>query len=253
MKPSRTIPSSARRCAGFRLATAPARNGAGAFTLLEVLLAVGIFAIILLAINTVFYSALKLRQRTNEALSESLPIHQALTIMRRDLRGAMQPVGVLASSFKDGLVGIGTVQSSGLEFFTTTGTLNDYEPWGDVQKVTYQLTESLDRSRARGKDLIRSVTRNLLNTGIEEPVEQRLAGNVETMEFWCYNGTDWRNTWDSANGDTNLPVAVKVLLYMAADYSADIRNRQPLELLVPLTTQARTNQTSSSSSGGGGQ
>jgi general secretion pathway protein J len=231
---------------GFRISDFPRR----AFTLLEVLLAVSIFAIVLVAINTVFYSALRLRQRTAETLSESLPVQQALAILRRDLRGTLPPVGVLASSFKDGLVGSGTVQSSGLEFFTTTGILTDDAPWGDVQKVTYQLTDSLDRSRARGKDLVRSVTRNLLTTALEEPEEQRLAGNVESLEFWCFNGTDWRNTWDTTMGDTNLPVAVKVRLLLATDNPGDILNRQPLEMLVPLTIQARTNQVAST---GGGQ
>jgi len=221
-----------------------------AFTLIEVLLAVAIFAIVLVAINTVFYSALRLRQRTAAALGESLPVQQALAILRRDLRGALPPVGVLASSFRNGLVGSGTVQSSGLEFFTTTGTLTDTAPWSEVQKVTYQLTDSLDRSRSRGKDLVRSVTRNLLTTAPEELDEQRLAGNVESLEFWCFNGTDWRNAWDTTLGDTNLPVAVKVRLLLATDNPGDIRNRQPLEMLVPLTIQARTNQVASS---GGGQ
>ncbi len=243
---------------GFRISDFPCLSRASglrsrrgrAFTLIEVLLAVSIFAIVLVAINTVFYSALRLRQRTAETLSESLPVQQVLAIMRRDLRGTLPPVGILASSFKDGLVGSGTVQSSGLEFFTTTGVLTDDAPWGDVQKVTYQLTDSLDRSRARGKDLIRSVTRNLLTTALEEPEGQRLAGNVESLEFWCFNGTDWRNTWDTTMGDTNLPVAVKVRLLLATDNPGDILNRRPLEMLVPFTIQARTNQVVST---GGGQ
>ena len=237
---------------GFRasdLASAPpvpTRTGnQRAFTFIEVLLATAIFAIVLISINTVFYSALRLRQRTAATLSESLPVQQALAIMRRDLRGTLPPVGILASSFKDGLVGSGTVQSSGLEFFTTTGTITDDAPWGAVQKVTYQLTEARDRNRARGKDLVRSVTRNLLTTALEEVEEQRLAGNIESLEFWCYNGNDWRTDWDTTVNDTNLPVAVKVRMFLASDNSSSILSRQPLELLVPLTIQARTNQTAS--------
>jgi type II secretion system protein J len=227
------------------------RAAARGFTLLELVIAVGIFAIVLIAINTVFFSALRLRQRTTAVLDEALPVTQALALLRRDLRGALPPVGVLASAFKDGLVGSGTVQSSGLEFFTTTGRLSEDAPWGEVQRVTYQLIDPLDRSHSRGKDLLRSVNRNLLATGPEELEEQRLAGNIERLEFLCFNGTDWRSTWDTTLGDTNLPTAVKVRLLLAEENADNNnRNRQPLELLVPLTIQTLTNQVASTSGGG---
>jgi prepilin-type N-terminal cleavage/methylation domain len=61
------------------------------FTLLEVLLAVAIFAIVLLAMNTVFFSALRLERATNRTLDERWPLNQALAVLRRDLQGAVQP------------------------------------------------------------------------------------------------------------------------------------------------------------------
>ena len=53
------------------------RKDARAFTLIEVLLAVGIFAIVLFAINTVFFSALKLERATNRAVDARAPLNQA--------------------------------------------------------------------------------------------------------------------------------------------------------------------------------
>ena len=47
-----------------------------AFTLLELLIAVVAFAIVLAAINGVFYSALKLRNRSAASLEKSLPLTQ---------------------------------------------------------------------------------------------------------------------------------------------------------------------------------
>ena len=61
------------------------RNSLGAFTLLEILIAVAAFAIVLAAINTVFYSALRLRNSTTAAIERALPMEHALGIIKRDL------------------------------------------------------------------------------------------------------------------------------------------------------------------------
>ena len=215
----------------------------GAFTLIEILLAVAIFAIVLIAINTVFFSALRLQKRSTAALDGAQPLNQALAILRKDLRGALPPVGTLASSFTAGLVGGGTVQSLGLEFYTTTGTIRPDAPWGDVQKVTYHLAEPLNRTNARSRDLIRGITRNLTATVAEQPEEIRLAGNIESLEFKCFNGSEWRDTWDTTTAETNLPSAVLVRLLPASDSVVGVGNRKPMELLVPLTVQSSTNST----------
>ncbi len=217
---------------------------ARAFTLIEVLLAVSVFAIVLIAINTVFYSALRLRATTARVLDQSAPLQQTLIVLRRDLHGAVPPGGVLAGDFKSGLVSstITMAQYNGIEFYTTTGTLTDGAPWGDLQRVSYQLKEPANRTTARGKDLIRSVTRNLLATMTQESDDRWLMGDVESLDFDCFTGTDWRNSWDTSLGDTNLPTAVRVRIQLAADRPAT-QNQQPLEMIVPLVSQSRTNQT----------
>ena len=55
----------------------PAR---GAFTLLEILIATVCFAIVLAAINGVFYSGIRLRNRSAAALEKSQPLTQALAL-----------------------------------------------------------------------------------------------------------------------------------------------------------------------------
>ncbi len=256
----------------------PTRRGARGFTLIEVLLAVTIFAIVLTAINTVFYSALRLRDRTAATLDESVPLNQALAILRRDLQGTMPPGGILAVSFKGGMVssGFSTTQGSGiglaqggtglaqsggtglgqgtglamgqaigLEFYTCTGILENEMPWGDVQRVSYQLRDPADRTHANGKEMIRSVSRNLLATTAEAPVEQYLMGNIENWELACFDGMEWRESWDTTLGDTNLPQAVKVRIQLAGNFGENRRDRQPLEMVIPLVSQSRTNQTES--------
>src|SRR6476620_2299644 len=62
-----------------------------AFTLLEILIAVSIFAIVLAAINAVFYAAVRLRNHTVAMIDKSVPIELALATIRRDLLSIVPP------------------------------------------------------------------------------------------------------------------------------------------------------------------
>ena len=220
------------------------RHGARAFTLIELLLAVMIFGIVLLAINTVFYSAMRLQRSTANLVESTHEVNQTLSFLRRDLRGLLPPGGTLAASFKIGTVGTGQgiVQVPGMEFYASTGIISDEVPWGDIQKITYYLRPALDRNRALGKDLMRSVTRNLMPTAaVDQPLEQRLLGDVERFEVTGYSGNGWRDAWDTSLTDTNLPTALRVRIYQASLNPVSIRDRRPLELLVPVLTQIWNN------------
>src|SRR2546421_7582209 len=96
-----------------------------AFTLIEVLLALSVSAIVLAAIGGVFYSALRLRERTTAMLDESAPLYHAFALLRRDLQGAVPPGGTLSGDFKTGTVDTGMAEGTGLQFCTSTGVLKD--------------------------------------------------------------------------------------------------------------------------------
>jgi len=223
-------------------ANPPSRRGRHGFTLMELVLALGVSAIVLAAVSGVFFSAVRLRDRAAQAVDEELPVQRALSTLQRDLQDAMPPStnGVLSGDFKVGSVSsLGENQPVAIELYTTTGALHENVPWGDVQRVTYEL-----RATATGQDLIRSVTRNLLATITPAPEDQWLLGNVASVDFDCYDGTQWRNTWDTTMSDTNLPVAVRVRIQMAGGTP----NQPPIVLVVPLDTQTSTNQLQSTTS-----
>ena len=220
-----------------------------AFTLIEMLLAVAICAIVLVAINGVFATAVRLRDRTSEVIEEALPVNRALDTMNRDLQGVVGPGGVFAGDFKCGAPALGATMgltgeagSGGLDFFTSTGAISDKTPWGDIQEVFYELKTPADRNQA-GMDLVRCVNRNLLATTIQTPETKRLMGNVQTLEFDCYDGYQWRNIWDTSAGDTNLPLAVRITIQLVAPQGQAARNQQPLEMLIRIVTQTLTNLT----------
>lgn len=227
-------------CKPFACSAADYPSARRAFTLIEVMLALTVSAIVLAAIGGVFFSAMRLRDRTSAMLDETVPLYQALAIIRRDFQGALPPSSSalvpIAGDFKTDPNNAGRIQ-----FYTTSGTLNENDPWGDVQQVVYELRDSSDAQR-RGKDLYRTVSRNVLSTSAEQPTsETPLLGNVQSLEFECYDGGNWLPSWDTSISETNLPVAVRVKVRLAGDNDANSSAQQPYEMVVPVLSQSRTN------------
>ena len=80
--------------------------------------------------------------------------------------------------------------------------------------------------------------------------------HVQGLVFLYYDGTQWRDSWDSTTADqttglTNtLPRAIKVQIQIAsATGGPSLSQATPMELVVPLFVQARTNQTQQSTGG----
>jgi type II secretion system protein J len=238
----------------FRLRTSEfhCAHGGRAFTLIEMLLAVAICAIVLVAINGVFAAAMHLRDKTSDTLEESLPVNRALEIMNRDLKGTVGPGGFLPWDFKCGVQAVGATMglsgeagSAGLDFFTSTGRISDRAPWGDIQEVFYEMKAPAERN-PQGMDLVRCVRRNLLTTTTQTPeIQCLIRTNVQALQFDCYDGTQWLPTWDTSAGNTtNLPVAVRIRIQLVSRQGQGAGNLQPLEIIVPLVSQTRTNSTS---------
>ncbi len=61
------------------------------FTLIEMILAIGVAAMVLLAVNAVLFSALRLRDATTAAVDAAAPMDQAMTYLRRDLECVVTP------------------------------------------------------------------------------------------------------------------------------------------------------------------
>lgn len=216
-----------------------------AFTLIEMILAIGVAAMVLIAVNTALFASLRLRDATANVVDAATPLDQAVTFIRRDLQCVVTPTNgtskVLSGDFKAGNVSSpGVPETVAVEMFTATGALSQNAPWGDIQRVTYELKQPTERN-AVGKDLYRSVVRNLLTFTTPDVQDQFLLTGVESIKFSCFDGAQWQDTWDTTgvtSTETNLPLAVRVDIQMAGNNAA---NMQPIELVVPIDAQTRTN------------
>jgi type II secretion system protein J len=226
-------------------------NKMHAFTLIEMILAIGVAALVLIAINAVLFASLRLRDTTADTVDAASPVDQTVSFLRRDLECVVTPTNgtskVLSGDFKVGtIISPGVPEPVAIEMFTATGALSENAPWADIQRVTYELKPSDDRSAA-GKNLVRSVSRNLLTMTTPDVEDQLMLTGVENIKFSCFDGSQWQDTWDTTgvtSVSTNLPLAVRVDIQMAANPNAG-----PIELLVPIDSQQRTNVVLNATSG----
>jgi type II secretion system protein J len=219
------------------------RRAHRAFTLIEMILAIGVAAIVLITVNTVLFSVMHLRDVAQDMVDSGTPMDQAMTLLRRDLQCVVTPTNgtskFLSGSFKLGNVDSPGVSGAvGIEMYTATGTLGASAPWADIQRVTYEL--KTPASGGSGQDLYRSVTRNLLASGAPAVNDQYLMSGVTSLKFSGYDGANWNDSWDTSSlmaVNTNLPTAIRVQIQMARNNPTE----EPITLIVPIDSVARTN------------
>jgi prepilin-type N-terminal cleavage/methylation domain-containing protein len=229
------------------------------FTLLEILIATVVGAFVLLVINGTFFGALRVDTHTQDQVDQSLVLSRALDLVRRDLDGLMlpaaptanPPVGTFSGQFQDTPTYTPTQEFAdtriSADFYTTTGEINGWNPYAEVQVVTYFLAPATDGSNT--KNFVRAVTRNLLPVQTPETDEQILLRGVATAEFDYYDGTQWDTTWDSTQTST-LPAAIRVSVTFAQANSNE--TAAPVSLVVPVLVTTTTGAKAAAQAATGG-
>jgi prepilin-type N-terminal cleavage/methylation domain-containing protein len=243
----------------------------GGFTLIEVMLASVMAAMILVAVYTVFSRAINLRDNATQRMRAYQLRSRASKTIRDDLRNCWISGGVLASvlesstSGSDGLSD--SAQGGYLKFTTTTGKDTDDNLYGDVQQVEYYIAKDGNSGSAQSGKLVRVLTRDLLdNTTQQSEDEELVLAGVQSFTVTFWDGTTWQDSWNfsttalqaaassnSANSSTastssstggitsgttstTLPEAIRIDIQQVAPSAKD-GLPPPLEIMVPLTAQ----------------
>lgn len=214
----------------------------GGFTLLELLVATAVGAIVLLVIQTTFFGALRLHNTTHARIDDDLSVQRALGIVRRDFAGLMLPGGVLSGQLQTENFSSLTRDSYGErvspDLFTNSGKIDGWNPFSEVQMVAYYLAPAADGGG--GKDLVRVLTRNLLPVQETSAEDRALLAGVASASVSFFDGTGWVDTWDSTATST-LPRALKLSLVMMP-HDASQSPAAPIELVVPVMVTTTTSQ-----------
>jgi len=214
------------------------------FTLLELLVALAMIAILSEALYLSLSVGFKVQDTGTRAMEPVQRMANAFTLLAGDFDGAMPPTGTLAGEFtgtatsgspsSGANTGSSTGTSSGisssnlnsktsglhapsadgsavtvLAFYSSSNAPLDGEIGGDVRKVELSVETPEGDSHLA---LVRRVYTNLMPSKAPEPRVQILARDVRSFSARYYDGSVWRDDWDSQNENNILPMAVECTL-----------------------------------------
>ncbi|MEN6627040.1 MAG: type II secretion system protein GspJ [Candidatus Sumerlaeia bacterium] len=225
------------------------------FTLVELLVASVIMAVMLSALYGVYHGAIRMRERVWGDIQTSVPVDEVVRVIRTDLTAAVAPGSVdsntLARQFYGQSQQDGGARRDSLEFGAAVGRLNDEEPWADLALVNYGLIDPEDGNIGNGMDLARTLTRNLLAETLVEDEPQRLLHNVGSLEFQYWDGEFWQDSWDSEAMENKIPTSIRVRIEFAEIGKQPAR--RPIEMVCRTVCDNTTDSTSASSTETSGQ
>jgi type II secretion system protein J len=202
------------------------RSLRGGFTLLELLIALTISAIVALSLFTSLYVAFKARENSMADLAPVATAELAMEMIRTDLQSALPQspptgttsglvtansqstltTGMLIGPF-EGQQGGGEAGGDAIFFYGTGYTPPHQSGIGEVKQIGLMM-----RQKNNSNVLVRQVWGNLLSQQQPDPDEEVICRYVNNFQLEYYDGVQWQTSWDSTQYNNSLPVAVEVTL-----------------------------------------
>jgi prepilin-type N-terminal cleavage/methylation domain-containing protein len=213
----------------------PSRSASAGFSLLEVLLAVGILSSISVFAITALSNQLEIRNTLSRVNEQQHAIHSAMSRVFDDVRHAY----VLSKQdlILSGLQGKPVhprLFGKGETFWFSTHALRSMianTPESNIGYVRYSLRD--DPKESGKKQLMRAVDQTFKES-IERNgvgVDQVLIGDVREFKLGFWNGQDFTPEWDTNSSETGgkLPKMVKVKIAAAMPFSDEEKQKQEVD------------------------
>ena len=190
-----------------------------AFTLLELLVATAMTAVLAGSLYATLHVSFKARRSALAAVEHVRAAELAVEMVRADVESAVVPRGILAGTFlgEDATDAVGQ-PSDTLVLHCMADGGQATEGTGDIRKVEFACAADSD---GEGMVLVRRLTLNLLATKVEDPAEEVLCRSVRSFGLRYFDGTEWLDDWDSGTEDNALPLAVEVTLELVGRRGED--------------------------------
>jgi prepilin-type N-terminal cleavage/methylation domain-containing protein len=225
-----------------------------AFTLIEIMVAMAIFAMVVAAVYTTWVLLLRSSQVAQQAAAQV----QRQRIAIRTIEDSLTCIQSFQASIKYYAFDVTNGDQPSLSFvsrvpdvFPRNGRFGDF----NLRRLTFTIEQGPDADKDE-RDLVLRQNPILMDM---DPDEQNyplvLARNVKDfiIECWDTNALDWVDTWDSTN---TIPPLVRVTLSLGGN-ATDTSSAAPIlavtrEIAVPAITLPSVVQTGVPGGGGGG-
>jgi prepilin-type N-terminal cleavage/methylation domain-containing protein len=177
-------------------------EGERGFTLLELLVASAIGAVVIFALYLSFSSVLAGRSAIDERAERTREVERFVDAFSREVQSAYL-TGANRATFFKGSLGYGALPSGTIEFtsinYPASGTS------GDLVAIRYSVGESEGATASLFKEVW-----NPYGTG-KEHVRVEVIEDIKGFDLAFYNGTSWAGAWDGAL-EKGAPTAVSAAL-----------------------------------------
>jgi type II secretion system protein J len=186
------------------------------FTMIELIVALAMVAIIAASLSSVLWTAYHATRNTEADVAPSVQASIALDYISQDLKNAIQPnititTGTaLAGDFEGTQASAGNGQEGDdIVLYSTADSAQHIDANGEIKRIEYTIVQPTGSS---DYVLVRRVTRNLLADVQPAPDEEIICRGVKSFTLQYYDGSNWNPTWDSTQEDNTIPAAVQLTL-----------------------------------------
>jgi type II secretion system protein J len=212
------------------------------FTLLELLLAITMAAILSVSLYATLNTAIKARRTAMSTVQTTRAGAVAMDLICHDLESVVRPM--TQTQLNDGSISLnGVFQGShrggtGSETDDLLFHTIQYDPTADPNDPLAEGTREVEfylSTQTNPPSLVRRVNRNLLAQTQSNGDEEVLCHNIRGFAVQYFDGQQWQTDWDSTQNGEVLPFAVRVTLTMLDPSGATNANGQPIERTISRT------------------